>query len=132
MVNFKQKIDGLVLAVLSNVKRDNHVNKIEQVIGSFRRLCLRASHPFLAQFPPQRAYIAVTCAAVNMEHTRASIEGRMIPQDSKSFQLPFSLNDRDSLESFAAIDMARTLSMSASKVLLEEAFIVEYNAFRTS
>ena len=56
----------------------------------------------------------------------------VLPQDSKSLRLPFSLKERDSLESTGAIDIARTLTISASKVLLGEVGMVAYNAFRTS
>lgn len=65
MVHFEQKIDSLVLAVLTNVERDNNVNQIEQVIGGLRRLRLRPRHPFLPQLAPQGTHVAVTCRALS-------------------------------------------------------------------
>jgi hypothetical protein len=58
--------------------------------------------------------------------------GEASPQDSRSLRLPLSLKAKDSLESAGAIDIASTLTMSASSVLLDEVLMVEYSAFKTS
>jgi hypothetical protein len=40
MINFEQEVNGLVLAVLSNVKRDDYVHELKKVVGGLRRLRL--------------------------------------------------------------------------------------------
>ena len=81
-----------VLAVLWDVERDNDVNKFEEEAEPVSAPCILAA--------ARRPESGRSRDLRGIEHNAIMRKGGrgVLPQDSKSLRLPFSLNARDSVE----------------------------------